>query len=206
METDEGSTRKRILEAALDEFAMKGIAGARVETIAKRAGANVRMIYYWFDNKRGLYEAVNAYVISANDDSLEGVSIDDVAADPFRALFGTKTPNPRFIRLLEWEELESATTDADLANFGERRSQAEARIELLRAAQAAGRLPAEIDAAMLYFVMHALTRAPYAFPSLARYATGIDPESAEFAEEFGAFLTVLGRLVAGGGDAPAETQ
>ncbi|HWV50598.1 MAG TPA: TetR/AcrR family transcriptional regulator [Microbacterium sp.] len=202
MDADEGSTRERILEAALDEFAAKGIAGARVDQIAKRAGVNVRMIYYWFESKRGLYEAVNAHVVSANDDSLDGVTTVDIATDPFRALFGVKRPNARFIRLLEWEELESATSGNELVNFEVRREQAGKRIGLLRDAQEGGQLPAEVDVEMLYFAMHALTRAPYAFPALARYATGIDPESTEFSQKYGAFLEQFGRmLVARGGRA-----
>ena len=38
------ATRRRILEAATAEFAAKGLAGARVDEIAARAGANKRMI------------------------------------------------------------------------------------------------------------------------------------------------------------------
>lgn len=195
MEIDEGTTREKILEAALDEFALKGIAGARVDQIAKRAGVNVRMIYYWFVSKRGLYEAVNAYVVSSGNDSLDGITVEDVAADPFRALFGVKDSNPRFIRLLEWEELENATSESELVNFAERSAQTERRIELVREAQAAGHLPAQVDARMLYFAMHALTRAPYAFPSLGRFATGIDPNGDEFAGEYAGFLGALGRLL-----------
>ena len=38
------ATRQRILDAALGEFAEKGLAGARVDEIAARAGANKRML------------------------------------------------------------------------------------------------------------------------------------------------------------------
>jgi len=43
---DKGTeTTARILEAARDEFAEKGFAGARVDTIARRAGVNKATLY-----------------------------------------------------------------------------------------------------------------------------------------------------------------
>jgi TetR/AcrR family transcriptional regulator len=54
---DPDRTREAILTAAQDEFAAKGLFGGRVNTIARRAGANKRMIYHYFGNKDGLYLA-----------------------------------------------------------------------------------------------------------------------------------------------------
>ncbi len=50
--------RLRILEAAKQEFATHGLAGARVDRIAAEAGANKRMLYYHVGNKEDLYLAV----------------------------------------------------------------------------------------------------------------------------------------------------
>ena len=50
--------RRRILEAATAEFAREGLAGARVDRIAARAGANKRMLYYYFGSKEDLFLAV----------------------------------------------------------------------------------------------------------------------------------------------------
>jgi AcrR family transcriptional regulator len=52
------STRQKILDAALEEFARHGLSGARVERIASRANANKRMIYYYFRSKEDLFLAV----------------------------------------------------------------------------------------------------------------------------------------------------
>jgi TetR/AcrR family transcriptional regulator len=38
-------TRRNILKAALREFAQLGLAGARVDTIAQRAGVNKQVLY-----------------------------------------------------------------------------------------------------------------------------------------------------------------
>ncbi|TDK31740.1 TetR/AcrR family transcriptional regulator [Rhizobium deserti] len=51
-------TRSAILEAARREVAAKGLAGARVDVVARRAGTNKRMIYHYFGDKDALYLAV----------------------------------------------------------------------------------------------------------------------------------------------------
>jgi AcrR family transcriptional regulator len=55
---DPERTRAAILAAATAEFTAKGLTGARVDAIAKSAGANKRMIYHYFGDKDGLYLAV----------------------------------------------------------------------------------------------------------------------------------------------------
>jgi TetR/AcrR family transcriptional regulator len=54
---DPDRTREAILVAAQDEFAAKGLAGGRVNVIARKSGANKRMIYHYFGSKEGLYLA-----------------------------------------------------------------------------------------------------------------------------------------------------
>ena len=51
-------TRAAILKAALDEFAHEGVAGARTDEIARTAGVNKALLYYYFKDKEGLYAAV----------------------------------------------------------------------------------------------------------------------------------------------------
>jgi AcrR family transcriptional regulator len=46
--------------AAREEFARRGFAGARVEQIARRAGVNKQLLFYYFHSKRGLFQAVLA--------------------------------------------------------------------------------------------------------------------------------------------------
>jgi len=47
--------QERILQAATEEFARYGLGGARVDRIAVRAGANKRMLYYYYGNKEDLF-------------------------------------------------------------------------------------------------------------------------------------------------------
>jgi AcrR family transcriptional regulator len=55
---DAEATKARILDAAEEEFAAAGLTGARTEAIAARTAVTKAMIYYYFDSKEGLYEAV----------------------------------------------------------------------------------------------------------------------------------------------------
>src|SRR2546430_7807968 len=50
----------RIIAAASEEFSRRGFDGARVEQIARRAGVNKQLLFYYFHSKRGLFTAVLA--------------------------------------------------------------------------------------------------------------------------------------------------
>lgn len=57
-------SKEKILRAATKEFCSHGFNGARVERIAKRSGANMRMLYHYFGSKVGLYLAALGKVYS----------------------------------------------------------------------------------------------------------------------------------------------
>jgi len=52
------STKQRILDTALVEFATRGFDGAKVDRIAARARVNKAMLYYHFRSKAELYLAI----------------------------------------------------------------------------------------------------------------------------------------------------
>lgn len=62
--------RKAIIDAALDEFAEKGFATARMEDIARRAGVAKGTIYLNFSDKEALFEAIVKQEIRPNIDAL----------------------------------------------------------------------------------------------------------------------------------------
>src|ERR1700740_854319 len=53
-----GESRAAILQAAAQEFAEHGIAGARTDAIAREARVNKALLYYYFKDKETLYGAV----------------------------------------------------------------------------------------------------------------------------------------------------
>lgn len=55
---DAERTRAALMKAALKEFSQHGFSGARIDQIAKSAKCNIRMLYHYFGDKKGLYVAV----------------------------------------------------------------------------------------------------------------------------------------------------
>ena len=104
------NTRERILGAAVQEFARYGLGGARVDSIAQRAGANKRMLYYYFGDKDGLF-------LAALEDRYEHIrsaerALDLEQLDPCEALerlvrftWEYFLEHPEFMTLLNSENL-----------------------------------------------------------------------------------------------------
>jgi len=59
------STQEKILAAARQEFAARGLDGARVDRIAQSAGVNKAMIYYHFRSKEHLYDTVVQFFLES---------------------------------------------------------------------------------------------------------------------------------------------
>jgi AcrR family transcriptional regulator len=55
---DADRSQQEILRAAMSEFHERGLGGARIDSIAERAGVNKRLIYYYFGSKEELFLAV----------------------------------------------------------------------------------------------------------------------------------------------------
>lgn len=55
---DADRSQQAILAAARDEFHEHGLGGARMDRIAERAGVDKKLIYYYFGQKDGLFQAV----------------------------------------------------------------------------------------------------------------------------------------------------
>lgn len=107
---DAERTRAAILAAATAEFAGKGLAGARVDAIAARAGVNKRMLYHYFGDKEALYLAVleEAYAGIRNAEA----TLDLARRDPEAGLreltaftWRYFVEHPEFISLLHTENL-----------------------------------------------------------------------------------------------------
>jgi TetR/AcrR family transcriptional regulator len=81
--------RARIFNAALEEFAVHGLAGARTDAIAKAAGVNISLLFYYFSSKEKLYAAVLEEMFSRWHQAL---------IVPLRS---KGTPQERFMRYVE---------------------------------------------------------------------------------------------------------
>lgn len=110
---DPERTRAAILRAATAEITAKGLNGARVDTIAKRAGVNKRMLYHYFGDKQGLYLAVleDTYAaIRTAEIGLNLTELDPVAGMRKLVLFTWQyfIDHPEFLSLLATENLNRA--------------------------------------------------------------------------------------------------
>jgi AcrR family transcriptional regulator len=56
-------TRRRILETAIEAFAVDGYEGVSTRRLAERAGVNLPAIQYYFGSKEGLYRAAIDHII-----------------------------------------------------------------------------------------------------------------------------------------------
>jgi AcrR family transcriptional regulator len=110
---DADRSQQAILDAAREEFALLGLAGARVDSIAERAGLNKRLIYYYFSSKDDLFLAVleSAYA-SIREAEKELHLLDLPPAEAVRRLMEfTWTyylEHPEFITLLNSANLHQA--------------------------------------------------------------------------------------------------
>lgn len=80
---DPEASKRVLLEAATQEFATKGLKGARIDAIAAAAGVNKQLVYHYFGDKDALYlrvleEAYGAF--RAVDRTLDLPSMDPVSA------------------------------------------------------------------------------------------------------------------------------
>jgi len=105
---DPVATRKKLLSAARREFADSGLAGARVDEIAARAGVNKQLVYHYFGDKDALYLAVLEWVyeeIRAEERklNLEGLAPQQAIRRLIEASFDYLATHPDFIVLLNDE-------------------------------------------------------------------------------------------------------
>src|ERR1700761_741829 len=84
--TDPEGTRQRIFDAAVEEFAVHGNAGARVDRIAEKARANKESIYRYFGTKDELLRRVLDRFLDERGELMlpQSRDMDDYAAGLFR--------------------------------------------------------------------------------------------------------------------------
>jgi TetR/AcrR family transcriptional regulator len=111
---DPVATRRKLLVAARREFAQSGLAGARVDEIAARAGVNKQLVYHYFGDKDALYLAVLEWVYEEirtqeRKLNLEGLPPDRAIKKLIESSFDHLAAHPDFIVLLNDENRTGAT-------------------------------------------------------------------------------------------------
>jgi AcrR family transcriptional regulator len=159
---DPEQTRARILAAAKAEFARVGLGGARVDRIAVLAGANKRMLYYYFDSKDGLFRAVLEATYEHIRESEKALHLDEVApAEAIRRLieftWAYYLQHPEFLSLLNSANLHRAVHLKTSAKVRRMHSPFVAMIgQILQRGVRAGVFRKGVDAVQLYISIAAL--------------------------------------------------
>src|ERR1700719_377505 len=101
-------TKAAIVAAALEEFAQLGLAGARIDEIARAARVNKALLYYYFESKEHLYQGVVEQMFVAMTSALRrALSTADGPREKLLAFldanFKVLAGKPAYARLLEQE-------------------------------------------------------------------------------------------------------
>lgn len=169
---DPEATRARIFDAATQEFAAYGIAGARVDRIARNAKANKQLIYAYFGDKQQLFHQV---LEKAMLDVAASVStdIDDIDAW-VDAHIDYHRKHPEFLRLQMWEALE---LDPDEVSAGELRAARYLdKTTKVEDAQRRGLLRPDLPAGYLLTLLTGMINYREALPQSARFVIGGDDD------------------------------
>jgi AcrR family transcriptional regulator len=95
----------RIIAVAREEYAKRGFAGARVEHIARRAGVNKQLLFYYYHSKRGLFHAVLGQAASELESALSALALPpgqplERLRRALEALFGFLASHTELVTLL----------------------------------------------------------------------------------------------------------
>jgi AcrR family transcriptional regulator len=126
--------RETILTAARSEFAQYGLAGARIDRIAKAADASKERLYAHFGDKETLFRGV---VAADGAEFFAAVTLRPKAVPEFVGdIYDLACRRPEHLRMITWAILEGLTLDPppmeDLESIQSR------DIRVIEAAQAAG--------------------------------------------------------------------
>ncbi|MBL1074944.1 TetR family transcriptional regulator [Nocardia sp. 2] len=171
---DPDATRARIFEAATAEFAEYGIAGARVDRIARNAKANKQLIYAYFGDKQQLFHQVLEHamleLVNAVTDTIEDLDrwIDEH--------IDYHSAHPELLRLLMWEALELG----DQPTAGElRAARYAAKRHWIAVAQDKGLIRSDMPPGQILLSIMSVINYPFAVPQLRVFTLGGHPDPAE---------------------------
>jgi AcrR family transcriptional regulator len=189
--SEDATLREQLLNAAIEEFAEHGLSGARVDRIAQRAGANKQLIYYYFTDKSGLFDAAIQQMATRFTEVRGSLPID--ADRRPAAYFEAAARDRSYIKMLQWEAL--SIGEGEAVEEKARAAHMRQAVDALRADQRAGRVPADLDPAQLFLSFQALAAHPFAFTQMTRFITGKNPSDPAFQRERVKFLTRLGARI-----------
>lgn len=189
---DSSATKRRILDAASEEFAQNGFAGARVNRIAENAKANKQLIYRYFGSKQDLYEAVFLDLVQRiREDGQENAK--DPGESVFEAMLGARGEDESLtsmmVRTLSWEGLNAHATSEGVLD--RRRGNYLLALEWVRGEQQAGRIRSDCLAEHIVSLVVVAGGMPYATPNVFEFLFGRLPDEEDRSEWRSFILNIL---------------
>lgn len=157
------AAREAILDAALAEFAEQGLAGARVDAIAERAGINKRFLYKYVGNKQALWLAVLERVYARMREGERALDLENAEPEAgmsmlIRFNFRFHAEHPEFLAMLTEENRQGARNLRRSKGVQKLYSPLLKMIEdLLRSGERAGVFRGGVDPMQLYISIAALS-------------------------------------------------
>lgn len=172
MAWDIEGTKRKILDAAMSEFARVGPDGTTLERIARLAGVNKERVYNYFGDKRALFSAVLRGELARVAQALPVTSFatDDIGEYAGLA-YDYHLENPELSRLMRWEGL---TFGDEVPDEEQRREYYGYKTRAVTEGQRHGNITKSLPADHLIFMVLALAGWWSAVPQVARMLTGTD--------------------------------
>jgi AcrR family transcriptional regulator len=159
---DPERTKQNIIDVATIEFAEFGLSGARVDRIAEKTHTSKRMLYYYFQDKEGLYRAVLLSYYQKLRDAESGLDLRH--QPPMTALqtlveftFDRHLQNAGLARIIMVENIHKGRNVAKMPRIAPVNSSIIDRVEdICRRGAAEGSMRADLDGFDLYSTIAAL--------------------------------------------------
>ncbi|WP_102029050.1 TetR/AcrR family transcriptional regulator [Salirhabdus sp. Marseille-P4669] len=189
---DAERTRKKILEAAKIEFFEKGYNGARVESIAKRAGLNKQLIYHYFKGKEDLINETIAHFASSVPTTNLTLPANPVEIADFRFKVNVEHLM-EFLKFTAWEAVEDLPKNS---NGEESRTKVlHSYVKDMKIKQELELVPAELDPALLTLFISSITIYPLLYSNVTKMITGMEACDPQFQEKWSEFLRLISERI-----------
>jgi AcrR family transcriptional regulator len=180
-------TREKIVDAARREFTEHGLAGSRIQRLAKRAKVSKQLLFHYFSSKQHLFDVVLEEAFQRRE------AWNLAPADPKHVLrdrFIFAGNDRLWLRFLLWEA--TAYKANRPMRWQERRRVAFKRQRAaFRRFQEQHNFVREANSKYLQLALYALATHPLLCPQVTKLVTGREANSQEFRREWSAFLETI---------------
>ena len=155
------ATRAELIAVATEEFAEKGLAGARVEEIAARTATSKHMIYYHFGSKDGLYSAVleqayQEFRVAEGAVDYDGLPVLEALTALVGATFDIHASHPAIVRIIMAENINLGQHISLIDSFDQRELAVDTMRRILDRGAAEGTLKSGLDPLQVHLTVSAL--------------------------------------------------